>query len=630
MKKLCALLLILTLLTPAMTLASDAGQNPEASVALALDLLEKAAAAMDEATRLRQINMAAKTAPESCRVLVGCARALLQMDQAGERYDQAEAYLLRAMQVADDGARREGLMLLAELYLYADRAGDAIALVAAEAEAMPEDESLVTLLATTLYYGERAEDALSALTALLERNPQNHEALDLYATILYSEYRWDEALEAYKVMQERYPGFLDGMIGQYAVLTASGRFDRALRMLDTILMSGGGNDLWVERARTRLWKLYQPEAALKEAEALIKSNPNWIDAEIIVLGANLMLERNDEARAAVERVRAMDPAFGDFLAAVAALDMGEFGEAASLLEAFLANNATHALAWAHLSAARLEAYDDIDGAQEALSRAFALALDSDTLYLRLGTLRRRQGAIPESARAFATAAELTSEDPSHLYYLMLACGDAGRADALEETLARMEREYPGWYETLLARVIAMDYLGRADEALEAFSALKEKFPFPAEQDWQLEALLLATCGDESGAAMFANRMDETSAEDMSQYAYALMLLGRYDEAEEALAKAESLLPEGEAQAGVRRAVEISVATTRAGIRLRQGDAEGCAAHLAEAAERGWAVTMALGMAEYEALRGTEAYAALLAQYGAKDEGWDISIMPILP
>ena len=655
-RKLISLLLALLLWLPAVSLAAPVGglaaTQPPAEAApepgetqapgkapdpdAAFRLLDEVYSLSDPEEQIQRVFEAAKAAPGDADVLINCAQILFYLDSEGKHLDQCEQWLREALKVAKGGQRTSALQLLAEQLVYQDRTDEAAALIRGALEETPRDELLQTTYATVLYYGGKNEEAIAYLEELLEDAPRNMEAARLRAAVLLSEARFDDAMTAYKQIGREWPEYLDGMYGEYQVYVASGQFDRGLRTMDELIRNGGEYGLWLERARIRLWKMYDPEGALSEAEALLRSDPGWIDAGVVKIGSLLMLKENDRAKQAADEIAKEDADYADLLRGVVAMNDDRWQDADTLLKSLSARLPQMYQAEKNRAIIRLMAYDDPEGALLRLSKAFEVdeSWQDGDMFVQLGHVYRRQGKLLEAARAYAAADAKLFDDPGALYALVMACVDAGREQDMLDMLAEMERKYPGWYETMLARTLVEDILDHREEAVQAFDAMKQKFPFAANDLTGLEGALRARAGLEGASELvktWLSGLEEPGAEDVEAYAYALLCEGDLKGAREALEKAEALVPEAVPENASKIAdAWIMIETCRAELLLAEGDLAGCVAALEKAASYGWPVWSLAVYPAFQEVYASQAYQALLDTLPAQPAEWDLSQMPKIP
>lgn len=641
MKKLCIALLIAAMLLPVTTLASDVVLPLPTIVTAedqeALALLEKAYNTDSPEEQQELAREAAALAPENAEVLMLAVQILSFYDEDGQGAQECERLLRQALACAEEGEQRKTAMqMLAEQLIYSDRTEEAVTLVEAASSENPQDESLRITLAMVLFYNAENDRAIKLLEDLVEDSPENLEALRLRAAILLEECRFDEAETAYGQIAERFPEYLDGQIGVYLTYAASGQFAKATRMIDELLRMGGDESLWNERARIRLYRMLDPNKAFREAEAIIRANPDNLDAYATAIGAFIMMEDYQKALDMADAVAAKDPEYGLLLLSLVAFSEGRITEAERLQRSVVERKPDYVFAFSCLAETLLEGKNDDAGALAALAGAFALTGDAGNpiLFQLLGGVYRAQMRQEDAARAFVQANALAFDDPSYLLSLFFLFLDAGREQQMIDTLGEMERKYPGWYETMLACVAAEDAMGNAEEALAVYQALKEKFPYQAAKLVGVEGALMATAGQREGVELIENwiELKETEkAEDYVDLATALFMLYEDAAAEAALAKAEALL-EPEVLAGKRaaRATMGLVYACRAEIRLRDNDLEGCVEALTEAVAYGFVPTSLALVGDFSRILETPEGEALLAPFSLPSEAWDISVQPEIP
>ena len=231
-------------------------------------------------------------------------------------------------------------------------------------------------------------------------------------------------------------------------------------------------------------------------------------------------------------------------------------------------------------------------------------MDAYDAYLQLGHYYRKRGDLEQAALAYSMADLANGEDPGAMYFMALVELTAGRGGAAEETLQMLENEYPGYFETLAARVIAQTTRGEYAAALETFRAIKAKFPFCAEELQMTKAVLLADTGDTDGALAAADAYlarENRTCDALADWAYVLARAGEGEKAEAALTEAAALYA-AENSPFARRQGEIAVLVARARIALLEAEGEAeCVRLLAEAKALGWNAGEATLWPEYERL-----------------------------
>lgn len=644
MKKRYVAMILVALLLPGMALAAESTPTPAPTMQVlgtgtreAYGLLDEVAYAASAEEAVALILKAADAAGDDAQLVADCARMLFYLDTTGLYASECEALLRRALELAEGEARYDLTQLLSEQLIMMGRAEEAKAMVAEAMEAAPDNDTLKIALASSMYYEGKGAEALDILEELLEDSPRNFEARKLYAAILLDEYRWEDALQAYRQMEEQWPEYLDGLYGQFLTYIASGEFDRGTRLLDILLNSGADDSLWYERARIRLWLEYLPEEALAETDALLRMNPEWIEVLGLRVGALAMLGRTEEAAQAAEEIGVLDVLQGEIMMAAVDMDQGAWQQAEKRLNTLVGEVPVFAAAWRNLSTVRLSGYDDAPGATRALAKAFMVSGDAAgvDMYIQLGDIRRREGDLEEAARAYQTANSLVWDDPAALSQLVLIYIDAGNKAGALEALEDMEKVYPGWYETMVARMLYEDTCGNAEAALAVFEAAKKKFPYPTSQLTAYETMLRVRTGELDAEAVQATLKPAGSdAEDpgaWDAYAYSLMLVEDLDAAQEALDTFASLIPETDGtNDGAVRSMRLSQLNIAMEISLRRGDMDACIETLTEAVGLGWPLRMMAFDPLYEELRETQGYKDLLASLPSLEEPWDLTVAPTIP
>lgn len=625
MKKLLALLLCL--LMPFCALADEA--TPESP---AMALLGEAMDAKTLPKAIALVEQAASLEPQSADTLATAFQVMLWLDEEGRYPDELRSLLDRIVALGDEEAEN----LISRCVEAAALSGRALELTDYLEELLrekPDSANYRYALSEALYYGGKTEEALALLSA-----PQTDESLTLSvlrASLYFDLRRWDDALAAYETIAESFPGWMAGPYGLFETYRACGDFERAARALDGLLTLGAGDDVWLDRARLRLWNCYQPEQALEEADALIRYDPEWVDARAVRVSALLLLERYDEALAEVDEIQTRNAAYAQLLRILALVNADRWDEAREVATAVEADSPYAPLAQMYLSLVESEGFGDGEAALRALGRAFeggAAERAPADAYLYLGHAYRWQGDTAQAARAYAMSNQCTSDDTSALYYLALSCEDAGLPDELEKTLAEMELSYPGWYETLAARLVALYMAGDWQEALAVYETIDEKFPFFGKRLTMTHAVLLARTGDADGARALADAFladaKNVDCANLADDAFLYALAGDEQAAADALARAEACLASLGAAGDIRDAA-VGLETVRAQICLLSGDKDGCFAALSRAKEAGWPPRQALLWAEFESLAGDPRLDALLEGADA-NENWNLQLPPLTP
>lgn len=641
MKKQCLALLLILALLPGAALAAEIGTDATYTLSreeeAAFTLLEQVFNEADPAKAIELILQAAEAAPNSSSVQISCAQLLFYLDSADTYAEDCEAMLQKGLELAQtEDDEVYALQAYSEQLTYWERADEAVTMLADAIKRMPENEPLKTALATTHYYEGDTDKALALLTELVEDSPRNLEARRLHATVLLDTFQYDDALAAYKQIAEGWPEYLDGLYGQCATYIAMGDFEMGVRAIDLLLSSGGDESLWLERANIRLFKQQDPEAALTECEALLRSDPESIDAAAVKLVALVSLERFEEAHDVAGDIAKLDENYAARLDAITNMSEGDWTQAEETLLALQKRLPSSPLVDKSLATVRLDGFDDLDGAMDYIQEAFDKAdgIADVELYTQLGHNYVQQHALLEAARAYSFADPLTYDDPLPLYYVACVLMDANRMDDAADILAQMNLRYPGWYETMLIELYVQRANQDAEGALETYEAISAKFPFQAGRMTSFEAILLAEAGDPKGAEMLKEILDDDpdggTATAWDDYAYALMILEDLDGAREALDTAkESPYAAGEGTLAIRNE-QVALLLTEGELLMREGDVDGSVATFTEAAELGWMPYGLEGNPDYTSLETAEGYDALIAYAPELDTAWDLSVLPTIP
>ena len=643
MKRICSAFLALLMLFSRSAFAAGAEQVvPPFSMPLvsaeeemALLLLESAYDEVDAEKQIALVLEAVTIAPASVTILVSGALILYLLNGNGALDGEYETLLRQAYAVAEDSEQVEVLRMLAEHLVYTDRLDETLALVEQAVGEAPTDDSLRMLLAMALYYNQQNNQALELLEAIAEDSPENIEALALRAAIILDECRWDDAIDAYAQLRDNFPEYLFGLHGLYMAYAASGQFEKATRTIDELIRQGGDPSLFVDRARIRLTRQRNPQRALQEADAIIRSNPDAYDGYMIAISALVQMEDFQRAGEYADIVADKDMEYGLLMHSMIAQDADRWVEAERLQRGIIQRAPDYPYAYQCLSVTLLNGKCDLAGAMEALAQSASLygKLDKE-FYIRLGELHAFARNPLEAARGYEEAIRQTFDDPSPLLSLLCLYLEAGREQDMLRTIDRMEKHYPGWIETMYARVLVEDARGNGHEALDAFQRIKEKFPFMAGKLINMEGVLLAAVGDANGPILIAENMRLKDTEDAASYSdlgFAYLLLGETDKAAQALDKAEQLIDQSMLPfvLSVRKTQAI-ICANRAEMSLQRGNVAQSVDLLEKAAEYGlYPTTLAWGD-NFSVPLGTERGKALLALLPSPDEPWDLSVPPQLP
>lgn len=640
MKKSCIALFLALLMMPFAALAQSPMQMPVDSEMLIERLMDAVSNTEDAQRRVDLVLEAAEIAPESYEVQIVCAQLLLILGFEPEYRTALDDILAQAVKLAGtDEEKALAYSSWAEILLLEGEEDEAVKMLRDAAKVDADNEAIRTALATVLYYAGERDEAIALLEELLEDSPQNLEARRLRATVLLDEYEWEEAMQAFRQIEKEWPDYFDGIYGQFLTYIASGRFEEGIRALDTILAMGGDDTLWLERARIRLWKQYDAEQVLTETDALLRMDGSWVDALITRMIALIMLERYDEAYEVADAAQKVEPDYGDFLRAVTSVNEGEYEKADALLQALIKRVPSFYNAYSLWAAVALYSLDDTEIAMDRMREAFAITegIGDQDMYSQLGQIYYYQREYQQAALAYSAADMSIYDDPSPLSNIVVILLECGRGADAEEVTEEMERRYPGWYETMMARLNVENAKGNAEDALAVFEALSEKFPnayFTGLES--MGAMLMVAAGDAQGIeTLLAMAREEGGGTVMNWcgVASAYTMLGDWDAAQEAVDTANDLLfEETEAlqEAVARRNLKIQLYCAEADLHMAQGNQDEALALWEKAAGEGWVPGILLLDERYREITETDAYAAMMAEMPDPAEPWDLSEMPKIP
>jgi len=184
-----------------------------------------------------------------------------------------------------------------------------------------------------LLRAERYDDAVRRLESLLDADPDSYELNKLYGTVLYGTGNPSMSIwPLRKATESPLAGNEDWLLLAHAH-HQGGNMEDALAVLERLLTEAPENlDARRLRVETRIAQSDQ-EGALEDVELLLDAVAN--DRELMMTRASLLLEleRSDEAREAIEEVRAQvvtdgeDGAWGARFCAIDATFVFELGEA---------------------------------------------------------------------------------------------------------------------------------------------------------------------------------------------------------------------------------------------------------------------------------------------------------------
>lgn len=454
----------------------------------------------------------------------------------------------------------------------------------------PDDPENITQYVNTAYVHMGQEEALMAADNLLLEHPEIADLHVLRAWTLAEDFAYDDAYTAIRqavtLAKESNDSLTWYYWQQYYLEKQMGEFSQALKTLSRAISPMDDLSLWLERVSLKLWSLLDAEAALEDLDALILKHGNDTDLLYYRMFANLRLENYDAARADVAAMTA-DATTIQLMEGICALNENDSALALEKLDAVLAATPEHLPAQLYRAIVSLSLLDEPDVALTFVNQALALdPMNADANRLQ-GFCYERLGQWTLAEASYAQAVASANEDSMPGAYLVSLLLDWNRADEALTVLEQLEKQYPNWSDTLIARYsyafAQLDYAG----ALDAVKLHQARFPAVADDMERMEAVLYAHLGEHDKAiALFESYLEEPDAGIYNDYAYVLAVLGEYDQAQAALDAAWVLMETSTDAPGIQKSNKIYLLTTGAELAWLQGDEEGCMKLLDAACELG--------------------------------------------
>ncbi|HOL41162.1 MAG TPA: tetratricopeptide repeat protein, partial [Methanospirillum sp.] len=171
----------------------------------------------------------------------------------------------------------------------------------------PAGTEIQLVLADLYVYAERYEEARDLLFSLLKVHPEDYQILFRYASLLAQIREFTCAAEQFEILLQMRSndGNLSYLAGQS--YEQAGDPDRALELFTSAITCIPDNaEIWLSRARV-LFELGQySEAAINAAQAA-SLNPDWSDAFLLKGLAEIYMEEYDKARISLTCVTTLDP-----------------------------------------------------------------------------------------------------------------------------------------------------------------------------------------------------------------------------------------------------------------------------------------------------------------------------------
>lgn len=508
---------------------------------------------------------------------------------------------------------------LLDVLMFGDRSDEAIAILADRIAAKTGTPDTYARLANLLNMNGRHDETIGIAETGLAADPQNTLLWQYYAEALDHELRYAEAADALQSMLRAEQAQGLDVTYTYAMLygaqARAGRWREAERSLEHALSGSQETSLFLERARFKIWDLFDPEAALKDLDALIKRDPDYTDAITQRAYAYLWLDRFDEAFADARTVAEYNGESPDILQAVVDHYSGDTNAADISFELIAQKDPSSADAWFFRALNALYGEADVDAADEYLQIASSIAGDNADIISLQGDAARFRGRWTQAGEMYLAAADLVYDDPGPLNSLGALQCERGMLDEARATLARSEKEYPNHYWTLCLKLSIEAADGDFAAALNTYADIAKQFPSMAERSLgYTRAALAAMAGRIDEARDALGGLEPASPEDALSAAECFALLGDFGQAREMLERFADTADSSGLTPADRMEADIVACLVEAETAYLQGDESACLDWMRKACERGWYPESAKGNWILKAMASAEGYEALALEY----------------
>ncbi|MDR1569077.1 MAG: tetratricopeptide repeat protein [Oscillospiraceae bacterium] len=485
----------------------------------------------------------------------------------------------------------------------------------------PEDVDARVDQAQALYEYAAPEEALAALDDSLAKFPDSSDLWIIRGWTLEQVFRFDEAIDSMRraVEIERNNDDDTSFTYYHLFLTASraGRFEEASRALDRVISEVGAEDLFLKRAAYRLWDLFDPDAALKDLNALISQNPKLAEAYHLRLFARLWAEEFEGAIADANALAELVPSAGPLMLGIAQMYAGELSQSRANITEYINAHPDDPAGYIYRAMLALYREDDAEAARADLDAASVISNENVDAQRILAAIYERMGNWSAAADAYALAADWTDEDASPLEELALLFLAQGREVDARTVVEEMKRIYPGQYQTLRIEMQTLIAEGDIERAFAIFEEIERIFPYMADRGARTGAALLALQGRAEEAISILAEHPPTSPADYGDAAFVNILAGDIDEASRLLADGDAAIEEAALAPAIERATRIALLITSAEMEYASGDLEKCVSIMREACALGWYPLEALGSWVMGGIEEFEGYRVLLGEFPVK-------------
>ena len=356
------------------------------------------------------------------------------------------------------GIQLDRMVLLAQLYISAERFDDAIGTYEQAVELIPEGPnrwSLQSTLGGLLIRQDRFAEAEGILEKVVEGGSTDPQALVALGKAQEGSRHYSAAVESFRKALKLEPDNLEGNYYLASSLRNLGRRDEAIERLHHLLNLTESNAAsalptdYRSRFRQFLGVLYQEtrqhEMAIELFRELCEDQPDDVQAKLGLVYALKEGGRLDEARRLSSELLAQDPEDPDILITHARIlsSDGELDAATQLLKEELrkkreSSPGNEEVEDYYLSVSQLYSeHGHYDSAQKILEEGLAEQPESQALIFNLASVFERQNQTTAAEEQFK---RVLAEDPEHaaaLNYLGYMLAD--RELRLDEALGYIER-----------------------------------------------------------------------------------------------------------------------------------------------------------------------------------------------
>jgi tetratricopeptide (TPR) repeat protein len=347
---------------------------------------------------------------------------------------------LRAAPQEPDGsaaAAPDRLPRAAELLAQGDLQG-AAALLQEILAANPSSGEAHRLLARVRQEQGRIEEAHFERRAAYDAGIRDPEMLLLLGRDLVSRKAWGLATRVLMEADAAEPLPPGPRAGLALALAESGRHEEAIQQLSILLaLAPDNHDLRMARARAELF-LGQTQAALADAEVLVRETPGDVNAWLLKGKALTRASRYEESIETFQKLLSLDP--HPSVRSIAQADIGsargKMGDTEAAEEAYrqaLATDPRNALAASNLAALVLDR-GDAGEAELILRTALNHSPSASLLYYQLGRSLQASGRLDDAEGNLKEALRLDPGNPGYHNQLALILQQAGKTEEAESEM----------------------------------------------------------------------------------------------------------------------------------------------------------------------------------------------------